>query len=455
MRPYPSLRQLLLRWLAPAVVLLLGASAITGYLVAVRVATQAYDRALLDGALSLSQLVRAQDGDLFLDLQPQAMQVLTTDKYDRVFFSVFGPDGRVLGGSQALTPPPGWTAEPDRSESWSYHDHRFDGHRVRLAVLQSNATGKSLTIVMAETMTKRDRLVREVLTSILVPEIVLVAATLLIIVAGIRHGLGPLRGLREQLARRSHTDLRPLDVNRLPQEVQPLADEINNLLARLEVSLGAQRHFVADAAHQLRTPIAALQAQIEALIQEDGGTARTAAMSRVLAGIRRLAHLVHQLLALARAEPGRSNDAEPADLAEIIRDNADRWLPQAIERNVDLGFELAPAQVPGVPLLLTEMLTNIVENAIRYTPAGGSVTVRCGTTESDIRVEVDDSGPGIPAKERERVFERFVRLDEGNVEGCGLGLAIVRLIARQHGAEAEISDSPQGGARVTVRFVKD
>lgn len=465
----PSLRQQLLRWLAPATALLLVASAGAGYFVAVGSATLAYDRALLDGALALSQQLQLEDGRLVLRLLPQAREVLTTDRYDRIFFAVRGPRGELIGGSSTLTLPPGEfehgersersepADRPDRGESgrypdaWRYADHQLDGVPVRVAALRTVRAGEPVTVLMAETTVKRSRLVREVLLGILVPELALVLATLALVFVGVRRGLRPLEGLRGQLARRSHADLRPLAVNALPEELQPLAAEINGLLARLDASLQAQQHFVADAAHQLRTPIAALQAQVEALRQESERD-QAQRLAPVLAGMRRLAHLVHQLLALARAEPHNGPPASVLELDALIRDCADRWLPAAIARGIDLGFELAPARVAGEALLLAELLTNLVDNAIRYTPAGGAVTVRCLSAGGRVRLEVDDSGRGIAPGERERVFERFVRLDGSDSEGCGLGLAIVRTIAAQHGAVASIGESPLGGARVSVEF---
>lgn len=447
----PSLRHLLLRWLAPATALLLLASAVTGYFTAVGSATLAYDRALLDGALALSQQIRNEQGRLVLNLQPQASQVLTTDKYDRIFFAVRGPDDTLLGGTAALTEPE--TALPVREpgEHWSFADHRLNGQPIRVAALQTQHDGLPVSVLMAETTVKRSRLVREVLIGMLLPELLLVAATLAIVVIGVRHGLRPLEGLRGQLSRRSEVDLRPIDVDALPEEIQPLAGEINNLLARLGTSIDAQRHFVSDAAHQLRTPIAALQAQVEAL-QQEGSAEQARQLAPILAGVRRQAHLVHQLLALARAEPDISRSRQTINLDVLIRDGADRWLPDAIARGVDLGFELAPATVSGVALLLEELVANLVDNALRYTPAGGTVNVRCGMKAGAAIVEVDDSGPGIPEKDRKRVFERFVRLEGAGSEGCGVGLAIVQMIARQHDATVAISDSPLGGTRVRVSF---
>lgn len=448
-RPPPSLRQQLLRWLVPASALLVLGSATLGYFVALSSATLAYDRALLDGALALSKEIRLNGGRLALDLQPQALQVLTTDKYDRIFFTVRGPNGEWIGGNERLSIEESEAPRDGGTDDWSYRDHVLKGEPIRMAVLHTSHAQQPLTILVAETTEKRKRLVREVLIAILLPGLLLVIATLVIVTLSVRRGLQPLDELRGQLARRSHTDLRPIRVGALPDEIQPLAHEINNLLTKLDASLDAQRHFVADAAHQLRTPIAALQAQVEAL-QQEGGGAQSKQLAPVLAGVRRMAHLVRQLLALARAEPRGTQDMAEVAIDRLIQSCADRWLPDAIARGIDLGFELTPIRIIANPLLLEEMLGNLVDNALRYTPNGGSVTVRCGQGDGTVWVEVEDSGPGIVAGNRARVFERFVRLEEGDGEGCGVGLAIVQRVAMLHGGKAEILDAPAGGTRIRV-----
>lgn len=452
----PSLRRLLLVWVLPSMLGLVAAGALTAYGIALRSATWAYDRALLDTALALSGQIHIIDGHPVLNLPSQAQEILLTDRYDHVFYEVIGPRGESIAGHRGLPRPTKIRPEDSRL----YYDGWYQGGEVRIAALFVQREGLPLMILAAETQSKRDNLVQEILTSMLLPELLLVATTLGLGWLGIRHGLKPVEDLREQLSQRSHNDLRPVSSQRVPEEIAPLVDELNQLLSRLAGSLAAQRNFVSDAAHQLRTPLAALQTQAElalrALDSPSGGEPANLRpeLERILTATRRLTHLAHQLLALARAEPGASDAMKPLDLSEIARHCAETWHPLALERGIDLGFDLGPAPVVGHPLLLAELLGNLIDNAIRYTPAPGSVTVRTCNQEGRVLLQVDDNGPGIPADQRERAFTRFQRLNaEANPEGCGLGLAIVKEIAKQHGAHVRLDTGPmQGGTRVEVEF---
>lgn len=428
--------------------LLLAAGALTAYSVALRSALHAYDHALFDTALAIAGQIHGRNGEAVLNLPSAAQEILLTDKYDQIFFRVLTADGRDLAGDHALPEPPALPPEENRL----YYDAKIGSQAVRVAAFFTERDGMPLTIIAAETLIKRNNLVREILLGMLLPEFGLVLATLILIWVGIRSGLRPLDELRQQLARRSHNDLRPIVPQGMTREIQPVVDELNELLLRLEVSLLAQRHFVSDAAHQLRTPIAALQAQIEVALREPLREPRPQ-LERILAAAQRLAHLVQQLLALARAEPKDGTADQCIDLAALVRDVADSTLPEALAAGLDLGFELAPAKVRGSPLLLQEALRNLVDNAIHYTPESGTITVVCRPTAQGARLIVEDSGPGIPEEAREKVLERFYRLPDSVGDGCGLGLAIVRQIAQQHGAEVIIGTSlALGGTSVEIHF---
>lgn len=448
---------MLLSWLLPAMALLIAAGAGTAYTTALGHASRAYDRALFDTALALNEQVKLVNGRLSVNLPDPAQQILTTDKYDQIYFEVTGPGGEFIAGNRSLPLPPSrLTSEEGRL----YYDGWYQGKAVRIVALFAEHGGQAVQILAAETLAKRNSLVQEILLGMLLPELILMLATAGLVWLGIRHGLTPLDSLRAQLANRSYLDLRQVDAFDVPEEIQPLADEINRLLARLEQSLIAQRHFVSDAAHQLRTPVAALQAQAELAMRTlNSGVTNSddtrQALTSILTAAGRLAHLAHQLLALARAEPGGPSAQQRLDLADTIHACAEIWLPDALRRGIDLGFELQPAPVLGSALHLQEMVSNLIDNAIRYTPAPGTITVHCGTSAdgNSTWLQVEDSGPGIPADERDMVFERFHRVPETPGDGCGLGLAIVREIARQHGGTVTISDSTQlGGAVVEVRL---
>lgn len=449
-----SLRLVLLRRLLPAMLALLLAGAGTAYWVALGSAGKAYDRSLLDTTLAIAEQLRVVDGQVLLPLTPQARAVLLTDKFDRIFYAVRNQDGGLLDGDPELPQPPAYR----RSSQWIeaeriYYDGQLHGRPVRVAALRSQVGGQVAIVLAAETLVKRNALVREVIFGMLLPELLLILVCLGVVWFGVRSGLYPLRALREALAARSPADLRPVDVA-VPDEIQPVVTEINELLGRLDRSLASQRNFVSDAAHQLRTPIAALLAQVEASRHEpaDGREAR---LDGIHAATRRLAHLVDQMLALARAEPSAKQTQAVVVLPELLGKAAETWLPPALAKGIDLGFELAPAAIHGNELLLQELLSNLLDNAIRHTPAGGTITVGCGERAGGAWLSVEDSGPGLAddAGQIERLFERFYRPPGSPGEGSGLGLAIVRQIATQHGGQVTAGRSGQlGGAAFTVFF---
>ncbi len=446
----PSLHFLLLRRLLPAMLVVLAAGAAASYWIALRSTNLAYDRSLLNTALALAGQVRIADGYPVLQLTPQAQAILTTDKYDRIFYAVRAPDGEMIGGN--FLPFPAATEGPGEAEADRYYlDSVWDGRPVRIVVLHADHEGFPVTVLVAETLSKRNAIVRDVILGMLLPELLLVAATIALIGLGVRYGLLPLTGLQRQLAGRSQADLSPITVD-VPKEMQPLVVEINSLLRRLDKSLASQRHFVSDAAHQLRTPIAALQAQVEAALRQSAPESQECLKS-ILSAARRLSHLISQLLALARAEPSHSEPPPVVPLKSVICEAAEAWVPSAIERNIDLGFDIGEGSVRGNALLLRELMNNLVVNALRHTPNGGTVTVSCGKTEGSVWLAVEDSGPGIPETEREKVFERFYQPADSGSDGCGLGLAIVQAIAQQHGGRASITESRAlGGARAEVRL---
>ncbi len=440
-----SLARQLLRQLLP----LMAAIIVTGggvvYFVAHDAATVAYDRALMDVSLALASQVEIINNRLRLQLPAIAEKVLLVDGYDKLFYEVIDPNGKTLAGNSQLPRP----RDPFENGKL-YYDGKLNGKTVRVAALLSERNGASFTVLSAETKLKRDWLVGEIILAMLVPEGLLIIAAIFMIRRSVRHGLASIQPLRDELVRRTHTDLSQLPLKDIPVEIYPIFTEVNELLDRLSKSLDANRRFIADASHQLRTPIAALQAEAEmALRSSDPGES----LKRIVAGTRRITHLAHQLLTLSRLEPQQIHSPKIVDLAELTRDAAERWMPLAMEHNIDLGFELKPAKVMGHPIWLEELANNLIDNAIRYTPSGGVVTVRCASTPGQVSWEVEDSGPGIPKEENERIFERFYRLDTTGVDGCGLGLAIVREIAFNHNASIVIEKGPHlGGALIRVNF---
>jgi len=411
------------------------------YFVAHREATVAYDRALMDVSLALASQVEIVDSKLHLQLPAIAEKVLLIDGYDKLFYEVFDQEGQTVAGNIAL-PRPTTPFEDGKI----YYDGRLNGNTIRVAALSGERNGIPYTVLSAETKLKRDWLVGEIVLAMLIPEGLLIIVAVFMILRSVRQGLASIQPLREELVRRTHTDLSQLPLKNIPEEIYPIFTEVNELLARLSQSLDANQRFIADASHQLRTPIAALQAEAEMAIRSpDSGES----LKRIVTGTRRITHLAHQLLTLSRLEPQQTPILQVVNLAELTRELAEHWMPLALARNIDLGFELKPALVMGNPIWLEELANNLIDNAIRYTPVGGIVTIRC----ADTFWEIEDSGPGIPKEEHDRIFERFYRLDTTGVDGCGLGLAIAREIALSHNASIKIDKgSALGGALLRLVF---
>jgi len=430
---------------------LLLAGAATAYVVALRTATVAYDRSLLDVALALAEQVKIKDGRILLDLPPVAQHVLLIDKYDRLYYLVNGPQGEFIAGHKGLPQPPSELPPGYRI----YYYGLFHGEPVRMVALSVALDGSYATVQVAETLVKRDKLIWEILLTMLLPEMLLMAAALGLVWYGVARGLAPIERVREELATRSHRDLRPVHEDRAPDELRPMVHELNKLLDRVGQTVSAQQRFLADAAHQLRTPLAALQAHMDlALRQSDPAEVRHT-LQHLHADTARTVHLANQLLALARAEPGghRPDSLRPVNLAERVEAAAADWVPRAVAKDLDLGFELQPAWVLGEPLLIGELLANLLDNAIRYTPAGGRITARTLVRGDQALLQVEDDGPGIPEGERGKVVERFYRMAGSPGDGCGLGLAIVQEIAHAHDAALALETPPGGhGSLFTVAF---
>jgi two-component system sensor histidine kinase TctE len=455
--PARSLRARLLRMLLPPIGALLVLGALVAYYPSIEPATEAYDQALIDAGISLGTYIRAENGAYHLALPVAVDQVLRRDSYDSVYYRVLGPNGEPIAGDEGLPDPP---ALRDDGEIVSY-DATYKGRKVRAVALSAQCGENPCRVVVAETTVKRNRLARDILFSTLLPEMLIAFATLVIVWFGVKRGLGPLARLSDEIKARSPGDLRPIDASGTPEEARPLVSALNDLLGQLAQASRNQQRFLANAAHQLRTPLAGLQAHTELALAKPLPEPARGELEHVHAATIRTARLANQLLALARAEPGARGDAaQQLDLKALIEGEADAWVHQALARDVDLGFDLAPASVRGDAFLLREALANLVHNGIEYSPRGGRVTVRTGERGGQAFAEVEDDGPGIPAAERERVLERFYRVPGTPGTGSGLGLAIVREIAAGHGAAIVIGDgvgikgneTDRQGCRVALTF---
>ncbi len=460
MRTSTTLRRQLIAWIIAPLLVLWSISTVVGYDIAKRFVNLAYDRTLLEAALDIGRQVRAAKGRVTVDLPDVALQILQTRESGRLYYLVTGPDDEFISGETDLPRPP--EAEPDTvPDRVRYYDGEYLEHEIRAVALlvpvQPGTSRGAVLIQVAELATVRDEYARQIILRMALPQAILILLTGLAVWFGVGRGLAPLTALQREIASRSHRDLSALSEQQAPQEVQPLIRAMNDLLARLSRVLAAQQRFVADAAHQLRTPIAGIKTQTELALRQAQSGEAPAALRQLQTATEQTARLVNQLLTLARAEPGaeRGHRQQPLDLAELARETATEWVPIALNRNIDLGFEGSSdgARIEGDPFLLKEMLNNLLDNAIRYTQPGGHVTARVASDAREVTLAVEDDGPGIPVAEREQVFERFHRVLGTGAEGCGLGLAIVREIAQSHGAGVTLEGGANGaGTLMRVIF---
>jgi len=386
------------------------------------------------------------------------VQLLRSDRRDRIYYAVRDNDGNVVAGEPQMAPLVG----APRFGVATLQNGQIGEEPVRVAVLQlpdPRNADDTITIQVAETLNKRQALTEALRTqAVALPQVLVLVVAILLIVYGYTFVLRPMQRLRALIDNRGSNDLSPLDPEAAPQDLRPLILSINGLMERLSTSVAAQRRFIADAAHQLRTPLAGIKSQTElALVERDPGAVRVA-LKRLAKGTEHATELANRLLTLARAGTPLTAPPVDVDLIGVVRDTIAQHLPDALARRHDLGFEgrlATPCVVHGDALLLREMLSNLIDNALRYSPDGGAITV---SVERDPRsggvtLAVADTGPGIPADERERVFEPFYRGADVVAAGTGLGLPIVRTIAHAHGASVSLGPGADGhGLRVAVAF---
>jgi len=442
--PARSLRAHLLRMLLPPIAALLALGAIVAYYPSSEPTTEAYDQALFDIGIALGAHIRVAPTEYRFELPAAVDQVLRTDRHDLIFYRVLSPSGLHIAGDPSVPAPAG--------DAHAY-DGVLEGRKVRVVSVETPCGRSACTVLVAETTNKRVRAAREFLLTSMLPGLLIALATLVIVWFGVKRGLWPLARLSEELKARSPRDLRPIDAAAAPEETRALVSALNGLLEELAQAARNQQRFLANAAHQLRTPLAGLQAHTELALAQPIPESCRVHLEQVHQATIRTARLANQLLALARAEPGGRGNASDVNLRSVVEGEADAWVHQALARDVDLGFELDTAPVKGDALLLREALANLVHNAIQYSARGGRVTVRTGQRGGESFAEVEDDGPGIAPQERERVLERFYRVPGTPGTGSGLGLAIVREIAGGHGARIELAEGAGArGCRVALTF---
>lgn len=448
----------ILDWMLVPLLLLWPMSIAITYLVAKSIANQPFDRALDDNVIVLAQQVKEVNGKVVAQLSSSARDILRADDVDVVYFQILGPRGEYIDGDTDLPLPP---PEEDKLPvgTVQFRNDTIRGNEVRIAYMhvdprrnrtvRSNAKESHLALVqVAETLDKRAHLANEIIKGVILPQFIILPIALALVWFALSRGLSPLAELQQRIRARRPDDLSPIESGQVPEEISPLVRSLNDMLERLSQSIEMQKRFIADAAHQMKTPLAGMRMQSELALRETDQAEIHRSLEQLSKSSESATRLVNQLLALARAE-NQTPEAKPfvpVELSELARNTVQDWVQTSFTHRIDLGFEQPghPIMVQGNPVMLRELLSNLIDNALRYTPEGGSVTVRvrANAVEEQAILEVEDTGPGIPPAERSHVFERFYRILGTNVEGSGLGLSIVREIAQQHGAQVEIFNNP-------------
>jgi two-component system sensor histidine kinase TctE len=459
----------ILDWMLAPLLLLWPMSVTITYLVAQDIAGAPFDRQLSDSVEILSDHVKEFRGEARLQLPLPARELLRADTTDNLYFMVLGLRGEFVAGDRELPLP----EEDDLPTPGvvKLRNGQVRGNEVRIAyswVEFANRPGAQPALVqVAETLEKRSQLANEIIRGVIVPQFIVLPIAVVLVWFGLSRGLRPLVSLQAKIRARRPDDLSPIESTAAPDEVAPLMGAFNELLSRMEQNLVAQKRFMADAAHQMKTPLAGMRTQAELALRETDPQELRRSLRQIAASTERATHLINQLLSLARAEHQATDLAAFAvvDVAALAREQVQDWVPQALARGIDLGYEGPdqPLRIVGLPLLLRELLNNLLDNALRYTPAHqqppASVTVRTHSAGSSVYLEVEDTGPGIPERERPLIFDRFYRVLGTNVDGSGLGLAIVREIVEQHEALLRVSFNPRAtdpqhpGTLMSVEFV--
>ena len=424
------------------------------------VANFPYDQALREHVSAIARQVKLVNGKPVLTLPASARALLRADETDSVYFHVVTRDGKYLAGDQELPMPAKLADDAIIPGELYLRDAEFNGQDLRFAYtfLADAQMPKERWIVVevAETTEKRNQLANKIVASVILPQFIIIPLAVMLVWFGLSRGLRPLTRLRKTIEAREPADLSPIATRRVPEELEPLVEAFNEMLERMKKNVEAQQRFVADAAHQMRTPLTGLKTQAQFAIRESDPESLRHALRQIAMGVDRAGRLVNQLLTLARTEgiePAQQRH-EPLDLAQLMREVVEDWVMVAIEKGIDLGYEAeSVAMISGNAFLLRELAKNLLDNALRYTPSGGHVTCRILTNPDTVILEVEDNGIGITEAQSELVFERFYRAEDSATEGSGLGLAIVQEIAMQHDSKASLRPNSSGqGAVARVVF---
>lgn len=440
------LGRILLWMIAPLFVMWTIGIVIT-YFISVNIANSPYDKTLAGHLRILRHEVeqqRLQDG---IKLSDSAINVLNGGAEDNpTTWQILDANGHIMAGDTSIPMPESWAYDIDQIR---YRNANFNHKQLRLAYVWGgrDLDGQGFLTVVSEPAEARATLQQEILTGMLTPQLIILPLAAMLAGLGLMQGLEPLSLLQEHLRKRKPNNLSPIRDDLAPAEIVPLISAMNNVLQRLSVSIDTQRRFVANAAHQLKTPLAGIRTQCELALRGQSPEETKASLEQLITGSQRATRLVNQLLTLARAESMetvQTSISEPINIHQLAQECTMQWVNQSLEKNIDLGYESNDEDLSifGNYLMITELLNNLIDNALLYTPSGGQVTVRTFGDHNFAYLEVQDTGPGIPISEQEKVFDRFYRILGQQAEGSGLGLAIVKEITDHH--KGKISFAPLG-----------
>lgn len=449
-----SLKSAIVYRLVVPLLFFMAAETVISYFVTLRYVNQAYDRWLLDSAHSLTQEVKVREGNLQVVLPNAALEIFKWDDIDQTFFKIISENHGVLAGDSFVPEP--LTTNTDWAQPVFFNDYVHEKPvRIVSMLIQRHGLPEKVFVHVAETLNKRHGMMLDILLADLLPQIFVTLLTGFYLFRGLNGGLKPLRQLTDEIARRSPRDLSPIPENQVLLEVRTLTDTINSLLQRLQDSIAAQQRFISNAAHQLRTPLAGLKLQAERALRENDLAAMEPALQQVQQSADRMSHLVSQLLVLAKSETGRGDkQLQALDFGLLARNLCQQWGPKILAHHKEFSFE-GPNEamfIPGDKILLGELLANLLDNAMAYGRDHGLIAVKVLAKPTPALI-VEDDGPGIPQSERDKIFERFYRIQGTSGNGSGLGLAIVKEIVDLHGANIYIENlNTTGGTRITIMF---
>ncbi len=447
-----SMRRRLLAWLLPTTLALAAIWLWAAYAIVVHFVNVAYDRSLEDSVETIARQVMPAGDGFSVDLPPVARQMLSFDRVDQIRYLMIDDRGRRYVGNANVPAP---VAGKRNSHGNIFYDAEVEGRDFRIVQTRVNGrNGHFMVVRVAETRQKRSMLSREVMAYMVAPQSLFMAGIILLIWVGVGRGIAPLARVRDAIARLDPNNLRHIDDHALPMELHQQVGVMNSLISRLAELLSAQRRFIADASHQLRTPLTNMRTQVELALRTDSYDEMRFMLERVDAASDRLVRLTGQLLTLSRIEAGADGFATftafPIDA--LVADVVSWSIPPAIKKDIDIRFDAPEESIIfyGDQHGIEQLAANLVDNAVRYTPPSGAIRITLSKGANAVQLLVEDNGPGLSERDRERVLDRFDRGTQPSGTGSGLGLSIAQEVVRHHAGNLQLRRTEGGGLTVEV-----